>query len=97
MRRREFITLLSGTAVVWPVAAHAQKRERIARIGVLMSAPADDPEGQARFAAFRQSLQKLGWTEDQNVHMDVRWAGGRAPRQACSQLSQEIDHGGVDL
>ena len=78
MRRREFITLLSGTAVVWPVAARAQKRERIARIGVLMSAPADDPEGQARFTAFRQGLQKFGWTEGQNVHIDVRWAGGDA-------------------
>ncbi len=78
MRRREFITLLSGTTVIWPIATWAQQREQIARIGVLMSAAADDPEGQARFTAFRQGLQKLGWTEGQNVRIDVRWAGGDA-------------------
>jgi putative tryptophan/tyrosine transport system substrate-binding protein len=78
MRRREFIKLLSGTTVLWPVAVRAQQRGQIARIGVLMSAAADDPEGQARITAFRQGLQKLGWTEDQNIRIDVRWAGGDA-------------------
>jgi putative ABC transport system substrate-binding protein len=78
MRRREFITLLSGTTVIWPIAAQAQQRERIARIGVLMSTAVDDPEGQARFTAFRQGLQKLGWTEGQNVRIDVRWTPGDA-------------------
>src|SRR5215472_16857925 len=46
--------------------------------GVLMSTPADDPVGQARIAAFRQGLQKLGWTKGQNVRIDIRWAGGNA-------------------
>ena len=78
MRRREFITLLSGTTVIWPIAAWAQQRGQVARIGVLMSAAANDPEGQARITAFRQALQKLGWTEGQNVRIDVRWAGGDA-------------------
>jgi putative ABC transport system substrate-binding protein len=78
MRRREFIKLLSGTTVVWPIAAWAQQREQIARIGVLMSAAADDPEGQARITAFKQGLQKLGWIEGQNVRIEVRWAGGDA-------------------
>ena len=77
MRRREFITLLSGTTIIRPIAAWAQQREQIARIGVLMSA-GDDPEGQARITAFRQSLQKLGWTEGQNLRIDVRWTGGDA-------------------
>ena len=54
-----------------------QQREQIARIGVLMSA-GDDREGQARITAFRQSLQKLGWTEGQNLRIDVRWTGGDA-------------------
>jgi len=76
MRRREFITLFTGTAVIWPIATWAQKRERVARIGVLMSTLADDPEGQARFTAFLQGLHELGWTEGQNLHIDVRWAGG---------------------
>ena len=78
MRRREFITLLSCTTVIRPIAAWAQQREQISRIGVLMSVAANDPEGQARIAAFRQALQKLGWTEGQNVRIDVRWAEGDA-------------------
>jgi ABC-type uncharacterized transport system substrate-binding protein len=77
MRRREFITLIGG-AVAMPLVAGAQQRERIRRIGVLMSTAAADPEGQARIAAFRQGLQKLGWTEGQNAQVDVRWAGGDA-------------------
>jgi putative tryptophan/tyrosine transport system substrate-binding protein len=56
MRRREFITLLSGAAV-WPLAARAQQRERLRRIGVLMNRAADNPEGQDRLAAFHQGLQ----------------------------------------
>jgi ABC-type uncharacterized transport system substrate-binding protein len=78
MRRREFITLLSGTAAIWPIASWAQQRGQVARVGVLMSTAANDPEGQARITAFRQALQKLGWTEGQNVRVDVRWAGGDA-------------------
>jgi putative ABC transport system substrate-binding protein len=77
LRRREFITLLGGTTVLWPISAWAQKREQIARIGVLMSV-GEDPEGQARISAFRQGLQKLGWIEGQNVLIDVRWAAGGA-------------------
>jgi hypothetical protein len=57
MRRREFITLLSGTTAIWPIAVRAQQREQIARIGVLMGTAAEDPEGQARITAFRQGLQ----------------------------------------
>jgi putative tryptophan/tyrosine transport system substrate-binding protein len=75
--RREFITLLSGT-MVWPIEVRAQQREQIARIGVLMSAASEDSEGQARIAAFRQGLQKLGRTEGQNVRIDVRWTVGDA-------------------
>ncbi|MGC1883164.1 MAG: ABC transporter substrate-binding protein, partial [Pseudolabrys sp.] len=78
MRRREFITLLSGTTVIWPIAVRAQQREQIALIGVLMGAAAEDPEGQARITAFRQGLQKLGLTEGQKVRIDVRWTAGDA-------------------
>ena len=62
MKRREFITLLGGAAAAWPFAARAQQQaERIRRVGVLMHAAADEPESQARLAAFLQGLQEAGW------------------------------------
>jgi putative tryptophan/tyrosine transport system substrate-binding protein len=67
MNRRQFITLLGGAAVAWPLAARAQQPERMRRIGVLMSLAADDPEGQARLTAFLQSLQELGWADGRNI------------------------------
>jgi len=72
MKRREFIGLL-GSAAAWPVAARAQQPERMRRIGVLMNTSADDPEGQARIAAFHQGLQEWGWTLGQNARIEVRW------------------------
>jgi ABC-type uncharacterized transport system substrate-binding protein len=74
MRRREFITLLGGAAAAWPLAARAQQRERMRRIGVLMTTAAGDPEGQSRVAAFLQGLQPLGWTVGANVQIDIRFA-----------------------
>ena len=74
MKRREFITLLGGAAA-WPLASRAQQGERMRRIGVLIPYAADDPEGQARIAAFLQGLQQLGWTEGRNVRIDTRWSG----------------------
>src|SRR6516162_11747723 len=72
MRRREFITLL-GAAAAWPLAARAQQTDRVRRIGVLMSYLESDPETQAWYAAFRESLQKLGWSEGHNIRIDTRW------------------------
>jgi ABC-type uncharacterized transport system substrate-binding protein len=77
MRRREFITLLGGTAAMWPLAAHAQQPDRMRHIGALAGI-ANDAEGQARFAAFRQGLQQLGWTDGRNIRIDYRWGGGDA-------------------
>jgi len=71
MRRRDFLTLVGGTA--WPLAARAQRADRMRRIGVLMSLAADDMESQPRITAFNQGLQQLGWTEGRNVHLEVRW------------------------
>jgi ABC-type uncharacterized transport system substrate-binding protein len=79
-RRRQFITLLGGAAAAWPLAARAQQPERMRRIGVLQSLAADDPEGQARLAAFAQGLQQSGWTIGRNVQIDTRWAAGDAER-----------------
>ena len=73
MRRREFIALLGGAAATWPLAARAQQRERMRRIGVFMPLAADDPIGQARIAALREGLERLGWTEGRNIRIDTRW------------------------
>src|ERR1700756_2316568 len=73
LQRREFITLLGGAAA-WPVATHAQQSERVRRIGVLMGYAESDSEAQAQIAAFRDGLQKLGWTEGRNTRIDTRWA-----------------------
>ncbi|MFZ1092114.1 MAG: ABC transporter substrate-binding protein [Xanthobacteraceae bacterium] len=77
MRRREFITLLGGGAATWPLAAHAQQREQVKRIGVLVPYTADDAEAQARVGAFLQELQQSGWIIGRNVRIDIRWAGGK--------------------
>jgi putative ABC transport system substrate-binding protein len=74
LKRREFISLLSGAVAAWPLAARAQQPERMRRIGVLMGFAESDPGGQARVAAFREGLQKLGWTEGRNIRIDTRWA-----------------------
>ena len=80
MKRREFIALLGGTAVAWPLAAHAQQPERMRRIGVLMGYAETDLAAQAQVAAFRQELQKLGWDEGRNIHIDVRFPAANADR-----------------
>ena len=80
MKRREFIAALGGAAT-WPVVASAQQqRERMRRIGVLMALASDDPEGQARLAAFAQGLQQSGWVIGQNIRVDYRWSGGNADK-----------------
>jgi putative ABC transport system substrate-binding protein len=73
MQRREFITLLGGAAATWPLTARAQQPEQMRRVGVLMNTAADNPEAQAGIAAFKQSLQQLGWSEGRNVRFDIRW------------------------
>jgi putative ABC transport system substrate-binding protein len=78
MRRREFITVLGGAAVAWPLAARAQQGDRIRRIGVLQGTTAEDPENKTRGAAFEQALQQLGWAQGRNVRIDYRFAEGDA-------------------
>jgi putative ABC transport system substrate-binding protein len=79
MRRREFMIGL-GSAAAWPVVAHGQQGSRMRRIGVLNTVPEHDPEATARITAFRQTLQELGWTDQRNVHIDIRWSGGDPER-----------------
>ena len=74
MRRREFITSLGGAAAAWPVAVRAQQAERMRRIGMLMGYAESDADARAWYAAFREALQKLGWTGGRNIQVDTRWA-----------------------
>jgi ABC-type uncharacterized transport system substrate-binding protein len=78
LKRREFITLLSGAATAWPLAARAQQPEPVRRIGILLPVAADDAEFQTRVGAFLQGLQQLGWAIGRNVRIDTRWAGASA-------------------
>jgi putative ABC transport system substrate-binding protein len=88
VKRRKFITLLGGAAVAWPQMARGQQGERMRRIGVLLYITADDPQSQARLAAFAQGLQQLGWTIGQNVLVDYRW--GRGDAEAMRKHAAEL-------
>jgi putative ABC transport system substrate-binding protein len=77
MRRREFVTLLGGVTVAWPLTARAQQTDRMRRVGVLMGYGEADPEAKATLAEFTHGLSALGWNEGRNLRMDVRWAPGR--------------------
>jgi putative tryptophan/tyrosine transport system substrate-binding protein len=74
LKRREFVALLGGAAIAWPLAARAQQPTR--HIGLLSSRAENDPEGQARVRALQEGLQELGWADGRNVRFDIRWTGG---------------------
>ena len=88
MRRREFITLIGGAAA-WPLAARAQQPDRMRRIGVLMGNAESDSDARAWYAAFREGLQKLGWTEGRNTKIDTRWATPDDP-ESMLRLAKEL-------
>jgi hypothetical protein len=93
LKRREFITLVGGAAVSWPLAARAQQGERVRRIGVLEPIAVDDPEALARVTAIAQGLQQLGWTASRNVRIDYRWGAGdpdRIRQQAAVESARRI-------
>jgi ABC-type uncharacterized transport system substrate-binding protein len=89
VRRRAFISLLGGAAAAWPLAARAQQRERMRRIGVLLPATADDPQRQVWFGAFLQGLAQSDWIIDRNVQIDTRWATANvdAVRRHAAELA----------
>jgi hypothetical protein len=85
--RREFITLLGGAAVGWPLVARAQQIDRMRRIGVLMGLVVNDPEAQSRVAAFENGLRELGWVKGRNLSIEYRWAGdGNVLRDHAAEL-----------
>ena len=91
MKRRQFISLLGGAVVAYPLAARAQQSDQLRRIGVLMGTFQGDPAGESRLAAFRAELAKLGWTEGRNLRIDVRWGADarcRAAGTLCRRFSR---------
>ena len=73
MKRRDFIKVVGGAAVTWPLAARAQQGERMRRVGALLAMAEGDPDRTLRVAAFEQGLRQLGWTVDDNLRIDYRW------------------------
>jgi putative ABC transport system substrate-binding protein len=88
MQRRQFVGLLSSAVMASALAARAQQRERMRRIGVLVPADENDPVSKPRLSAFTQALSDFGWTDGRNARMDVRWAGGDINR--IRALAQEL-------
>jgi putative tryptophan/tyrosine transport system substrate-binding protein len=88
MKRREFITILSGVAVGWPLAAGAQQSKQVRRIGVLLPFAATDPQIQAWVGALLQSLALSGWTIGRNIHVETHYATGNVVeiRRHAAQL-----------
>lgn len=80
MRRRDFLGVVSGAAIAWPYAVHAQQSERVRLIGMLNTLGWDDPEAQARIAAFEQALQELGWVVGRNLKIEIRQNSGDVER-----------------
>jgi ABC-type uncharacterized transport system substrate-binding protein len=94
MKRRDFITLIGGVAIAWPLAARAQQTERMRRVGVLMNFAEGDREAMSWIDAFYKRLQELGWRKGQNIQIDERWAAGDADRRrqfATDLVSLEPD------
>jgi putative tryptophan/tyrosine transport system substrate-binding protein len=89
MRRREFLGLLSGAAAAWPLGARAQQTDRVRRIAVFSPFAESDQEVQANLAAFRQALEKLGWTVGRNIRIDYRW-GEADPARILAQAKELV-------
>jgi putative ABC transport system substrate-binding protein len=94
MKRREFITLLSGTAAGWPLAARAQQTQRMRRVGVMMAYATNEAEGERFANIFREELKKLGWVDGQSIQIDYRWTSGDAAlrqRSATELIARQPD------
>jgi putative tryptophan/tyrosine transport system substrate-binding protein len=95
MKRREFITLLGGTAVVWPLTVGAQPQAKIPRIGLMVTGALESPEVRGQLDAYRQGLRQLGYVEGQNIAIEYRGADGRIER--FPDLAAELVRLQVDL
>ena len=91
MRRRDFITLVGGSAAAWPLALRAQQSGQMRRIGVLIPLAKDNSEAQARITAFLQAIQRLGWTEGRNLHIEYRWGSDDLQKAATELVALSPD------
>src|SRR5215467_7481779 len=91
MRRREFIALVGGAVVAWPVTGWTQQTERVRRLGVLMAVAESDVDARKGISILQESLQKLGWKDGNNIRIDYRWGNGNPDR--IQDLAKEL----VDL
>src|SRR5215218_2880622 len=90
MRRREFFMLFSCATAIWSLAARAQHSERVRRIGVLVGLAENDPEMKERVEGLRQGLEKLGWAEGSNLHIDYRFAPAGAQARLLARELIEL-------
>jgi putative ABC transport system substrate-binding protein len=88
MRRREFLGVLGSAAAAWPVVARAQQAGPVRRIGILIGGTKGDSQTEAGLAAFTAALKELGWTDGQNVRIEIRWAAGNVERM--KELAKEL-------
>jgi putative tryptophan/tyrosine transport system substrate-binding protein len=91
MRRRDFVTLIGGVVVTWPLAARAQQAVKVARIGYLGLGPAS--AWSSRVEALRAGLRDLGWVEGKNIVIEFRWADGvqQLPEFAAELVRMKVD------
>src|SRR6516162_5722513 len=94
MRRRDFIKVIAGSAITWPLTTHAQQ-DRVRRIGVLITLGEDDPQGQQQVQTLLQSLQELGWKRGTNLEIDLRWGGTNNER--IQMMAKELVAGQPDV
>src|SRR5215204_7274487 len=87
MNRREVIALIAGAALSRSIL-EARSADRVRKVAVLMAIGENDPEGQARVAAFTQALEEIGWTEGKNIYVEWRWSAGQPDR--LKQEASEI-------
>jgi putative ABC transport system substrate-binding protein len=88
MKRREFMAMIGGAAVTWPLAARAQRTGGVRKVSVLLSGVESDPDSQVRIAAFRRGFAELGWRDGENVHIEYRWSAGKS--ELIRQYAEEL-------
>src|SRR5262245_66070369 len=86
MNRRSFLILLGASAAAWPLAARAQQRERMRRVGVLQGGAENDQDEQANLGVLREHLAKLGWLEGRNLRIELRWGAADVERMRTTAL-----------